>query len=369
VTRELYVGLMSGTSLDGVDAVLADLAGAKPRIVAAAHISFDVPLQRELLALNSSGANEIERAALSGNELARRYAAAVAEVLSRSKTQAADIRAIGCHGQTVRHRPERGYTTQIGNSALLAELTGIRVVADFRSRDVAAGGQGAPLAPAFHAAVFADPAEDRVAINLGGIANLTCLPRSGKTIGFDSGPGNCLLDLWAARHLGKSFDAGGDWAGGGQAIPQMLERMLREPYFQAPPPKSTGRDLFNEAWLHSMMGGNEPGGGEAAQAVQATLLELTARSLADAIARHCPGAGRLIACGGGTKNGVLLRRLAELSAPATLETSDRFGIDPQHVEAAAFAWLAKRALDGQPGNLPSVTGARGPRILGAVYPA
>jgi len=364
VTRELFVGLMSGTSLDGVDAVLADLAGAKPRLIADAHIAFDAPLQRELLALNSTGANEIERAALAGNELARRYASAVAGILSKSKTQAAEVRAIGCHGQTVRHRPDLGYTSQIGNAALLAELTGIRVVADFRSRDVAAGGQGAPLAPALHAAVFADPAEDRVAINLGGIANLTFLPRKGGAIGFDSGPGNCLLDLWAARHLGKQFDAGGSWAAGGQVIPEMLERMLREPYFVAPPPKSTGRDLFNDAWLRSMLKG-----GEEAQAVQATLLELTARSLADAITGHCAGVRRLIVCGGGAKNGVLLRRLAGLSAPAILETSDRHGIDPQLVEAAAFAWLAKQTLDGGQGNLPSVTGARGPRVLGAVYPA
>jgi anhydro-N-acetylmuramic acid kinase len=364
VTRELYVGLMSGTSLDGVDAVLADLASAKPRLIADAYVPFDDRLQRELLALNSSGENEIERAALAGNELARRYAAAVAEVLAASKTPSAGIRAVGCHGQTVRHRPERGYTSQIGNAALLAELTGIRVVADFRSRDVAAGGQGAPLAPAFHAAVFGDPAEKRVAINLGGIANLTCLPGSGEITGFDSGPGNCLLDLWAARHLGKKFDAGGSWAAGGRGIPELLDRMLQEPYFAAPPPKSTGRDLFNEAWLRSMLrSGEEP------QAVQATLLELTARSLANAIATHCAGARRLIACGGGTKNGALLRRLAELAAPAVLETSDRHGIDPRLVEAMAFAWLARQTLEGLPGNLPSVTGARGARVLGTVYPA
>jgi anhydro-N-acetylmuramic acid kinase len=364
VTRELYVGLMSGTSLDGVDAVLADFAGAKPRLMADAYVPFDSPLQRELLALNSPGANEIERAALAGNELAKHYASAVAAVLAGSKTPAADTRAIGCHGQTVRHRPERGYTTQIGNAALLAELTGIRVVADFRSRDVAAGGQGAPLAPAFHAAVFADAAEDRAVINLGGIANLTWLPRGGQTIGFDSGPGNCLLDLWIAQHLGRKFDADGSWASGGRIIPELLERMLREPYFASPPPKSTGRDLFDATWIRSMLkGGEEP------QAVQATLLELTARSLAGAIAGHCPGARRLIVCGGGTKNGALLRRLAELSAPAALETSERHGIDPQLIEAAAFAWLAKQALDERPGNLPSVTGARGPRALGTVYPA
>ena len=361
--RELYVGLMSGTSLDGVDAVLADLAGPRPKLIADAHIPFDEPLRSELLGLNSRGEDEIERAALAGNALAARYAAAVAEVLARSKTPAAEIRAVGCHGQTVRHRPDRGYTIQIGNSALLAELTGIRVVADFRSRDVAAGGQGAPLAPAFHAAVFSDPTEDRVAVNLGGIANLTFLPRGGAVTGFDSGPGNCLLDLWAARHLGKPHDHGGAGAAAGQAIPALLERMLREPYFSAPPPKSTGRDLFNEGWLRDRLEG-----GEGAQAVQATLLELTARSVADALSRHCPGAQRLIICGGGAKNDALMRRLAELVSPAALEPSDRHGIEPQLVEATAFAWLAKQALEGRPGNLPSVTGARGPRELGAVYP-
>ena len=367
MSAENYIGLMSGTSLDGVDAVLADLAGAKPRLIADAHVSFDAPLRRELLALNAPGDNELERAALAGNELAKCYAAAVAAVLAGSKTPAAAVRAIGCHGQTVRHRPERGYTTQIGNPALLAELTGIRVVADFRGRDVAAGGQGAPLVPAFHAAVFADAAEDRVALNLGGIANLSFLPRDGgaaNVTGFDSGPGNCLLDLWAAQHLGLAHDADGGWAAAGKAIPALLERLLQEPYFAAPPPKSTGRDLFSEAWLLGMLRG-----GEDPQAVQATLLEFTARSVADAVARHCRGARRVIVCGGGAKNGALMRRLAQLVAPASLETSDRHGIDPQLVEAAAFAWLAKRALEGLPGNLPAVTGARGARVLGAVYPA
>ena len=359
-----YVGLMSGTSLDGVDAVLADFESGKPRLIADAYLAFDAALRLELLALNSPGENEIDRAARVGNELARNYAAAVSAVLAGSKTPASSVRAIGCHGQTIRHRPERGYTTQIGNAALLAELTGIRVVADFRSREVAAGGQGAPLAPAFHAALFADPAEDRVTINLGGIANLTFLNSDGNVSGFDSGPGNCLLDLWASRHLGTPHDAGGSWAAGGQAIAGLLERMLQEPYFAAAPPKSTGRDLFNENWLRGKLRG-----GEDPQAVQATLLELTARSLANALARHGAGARRIIVCGGGAKNDALMRRLAELAAPAALETSDRHGIDPQLVEAAAFAWLAKRALEGQAGNLPSVTGARGARVLGAIYPA
>lgn len=363
MSREIFVGLMSGTSLDGVDAVLVDLTGARPRLLARASHAFDAALRRELLALNAPGTNEIERAALAGNELAKKYAAAVTEVLAESKTAAARVRAIGCHGQTVRHRPERGYTTQIGNAALLAELTAIRVVADFRGRDVAAGGQGAPLAPAFHAAMFADAAEDRVVINLGGIANLTFLPRHGEVTGFDSGPGNCLLDLWVSRHLGKPHDAHGNWAAAGRPIPELLQRMLRDPYFAAAPPKSTGRDHFNDRWLQKKLKGDED-----PQAVQATLLELTARSLANAIARHCAAARRLIVCGGGTRNDALMRRLAGLAAPAVLETSDRYGIDPQLVEAAAFAWLAKQTLDGVAGNLPSVTGARAARVLGAIYP-
>jgi anhydro-N-acetylmuramic acid kinase len=364
VTREIFVGLMSGTSLDGVDAVLADFGSARPNLLASASVAFDAPLRRELLALNTPGADEIDRSARAGNELAGIYAAAVAEVLARSNIPKTEVRAVGCHGQTVRHRPETGYTTQIGNAALLAEITGLRVVADFRGRDVAAGGQGAPLVPAFHAAMFASAGEDRVAINLGGIANLSFLPRRGGVTGFDSGPGNCLLDTWAATHLGKPHDEAGSWAAGGKPIPGLLERMLREPYFAAPPPKSTGRDLFNEAWLLGHLRG-----GENAQDVQATLLELTACSLAGAISRHCQGARRWIACGGGAKNSALMRRLAELAAPAALETSDAHGIDPQLVEATAFAWLAKQALEGKPGNLPSVTGARAARVLGAIYPA
>ena len=370
---ELYVGLMSGTSLDGADAVLVDLSGAQPRILASAHEPFDAALRAELLALNAPGVNEIERAALAGNLLVQRYADAVQALLSRSgKSRAllsrsgklpSTVRAIGCHGQTVRHHPERGYTVQIGNPALLAELCGTRVVADFRSRDVAAGGQGAPLAPAFHAAVFASRDESRAALNLGGIANLSWLPRSGRVTGFDCGPGNCLLDLWAALHLRKPHDKGGRWAAGGKAVPALLERMLAEPFFALSPPKSTGRDLFNEAWLDRMLEGNED-----ARSVQATLLELTARTIANAIRGRCRGARRVIACGGGVKNGALMRRLGELLAPAALETSVRYGLDPQLVEATAFAWLAKQALEGKPGNLAAVTGARGARVLGAVYP-
>jgi len=350
---------MSGTSLDGVDAVLADLAAPGPRVLASAHQPFDAALRARLHALGFPGEDELERAALLGNELARRYASAIAELLLMSGKQAAEVRAAGCHGQTVRHRPERGYTLQIGNAALLAELSGVAVVADFRSRDVAAGGQGAPLVPAFHAAVFGDRSENRVVVNIGGIANVTRLPPAGPVSGFDCGPGNCLLDLWAQKHLGKPLDADGAWAAGGVVAPQLLQRLLQEPFIARLPPKSTGRELFNESWLSTRLRGEEP------RAVQATLLEFTARCVADA----CRGAGRVIVCGGGASNGALLRRLAALLAPAALESSDRHGIPAALVEALAFAWLAKQAIDGVPAGMPGVTGARGPRILGAVYPA
>jgi anhydro-N-acetylmuramic acid kinase len=267
------------------------------------------------------------------------------------------VRAIGCHGQTVRHRPDRGYTLQIGNAALLAELSDIAVVADFRSRDIAAGGQGAPLAPAFHATLFRHRSENRAVVNLGGIANVTRLPIEGTVVGFDCGPGNCLLDLWAARHLGRPYDDDGNWAAGGSAAPVLLERLRDEPFLRAPPPKSTGRDLFNEAWLAARLRGEAP------RDVQATLLELTAGCVADA----CTGAARVIACGGGTKNGALMRRIAALLG-VPVESSALHGLDPMLVEAAAFAWLAERTMNGAPGNLAEVTGARGPRVLGAVYP-
>ncbi|MGD9951702.1 MAG: anhydro-N-acetylmuramic acid kinase [Burkholderiales bacterium] len=359
----LYAGLMSGTSLDGVDAILLELGGARPIGRAHAYEPFDAELRTELLALNTRGTDELERAAACGNRLAHRYAVAIEALLARAVVQRHEVRAIGCHGQTVRHRPEAGYTLQIGNAARLAELSGITVVADFRSRDVAAGGQGAPLAPAFHAVMFGG-AEHRAVLNLGGMANLTWLPAGGEVRGFDTGPGNCLMDLWAQIHLQQPLDRDGAWAARGKVDADLLEALLAEPYFAQSPPKSTGRDLFNEAWLRRRLpGGVEP------QAVQATLLELTARTIERALRAHCPGARRLIACGGGVRNASLMARLRALLAPLPVETSEPHGLDPAWVEAAAFAWLAREALEGRPGNLPAVTGARGPRILGAIYPA
>jgi len=362
VSAELFAGLMSGTSLDGVDAVLVDFSHDRPRLAGHVHREFDAPLRAELLALQRRGEDELHRAAQCANSLSHRYAEAIHGLVTQASLQARELRAIGCHGQTVRHRPEAGYTLQLCNPALLAELTGARVVADFRSRDVAAGGQGAPLAPAFHAVVFHSHEEDRAVLNLGGIANLTGLPAQGMVSGFDTGPGNCLLDLWAQRHLGRPMDEDGAWAAGAAPDAGFLQAMLQEPYFRLPPPKSTGRDLFSEAWLLEHAGRVAD-----ARVVQATLLELTVRSVAEALRAHCPTARRLIACGGGVRNRQMMARLSAALAPLPLESSEQHGIDPTLVEAAAFAWLARQALAGAPGNLPSVTGARGPRVLGAIY--
>ncbi|MDH4096427.1 MAG: anhydro-N-acetylmuramic acid kinase [Betaproteobacteria bacterium] len=363
MSAELFAGLMSGTSFDGVDAVLVDFAQPRPRVAAHAYRPFEAALRAELHALQDGTTGELHRAALCANRLAGVYAQAVGALLAAASIDAATLRAIGCHGQTVRHRPEAGYTMQLGNAALLAELTGACVVADFRSRDVAAGGQGAPLAPAFHGTMLRAPGEDRAVLNLGGIANLTWLPAQGELKGFDCGPGNCLLDLWAQRHLHLPMDEDGTWAAGAAADAGLLDAMLAEPYFALPPPKSTGRDLFNESWLKAhAVSRLEP------RVVQATLLELTAQSVFRALRTHCPRARRLIVCGGGVRNTALMARLRDLLAPVPVDSSAAHGIDPGLVEAAAFAWLARQTLAAQPGNLPAVTGARGPRVLGAIFP-
>ncbi|MDX1375306.1 MAG: anhydro-N-acetylmuramic acid kinase [Burkholderiales bacterium] len=360
----LFVGLMSGTSLDGVDAVLAEIDAHGTRVRAHARLAFPDALRTELLALCAPDGNEIDRAGDAGNRLARLYAEAARATLVSAAVEARAVRAIGCHGQTVRHRPERGYTVQIGNPALLAELTGIAVVADFRSRDIAAGGQGAPLVPAFHASVFGSTDEERAVLNLGGIANATLLARDGSVRGFDTGPGNCLLDLWIQHTLGQRFDAGGAWARGAQPDAQLLERLLDDPFFAQLPPKSSGRELFNHAWLERRLAGSVP-----PQVVQATLLELTALSASRAILAHAPSTERVIVCGGGARNEALRDRLSALLAPRPVEASDARGLGAEQVEAAAFAWLAYCALTGKPAGLPSVTGAKAPRVLGAIYPA
>lgn len=365
-TADLFIGLMSGTSLDGVDAVLANFSGHAPRLLAHVHRGFEAQLRADLLALTRSGPDEIERCGLAAQGLAHAYARAVADLLDQARMPGASVGAIGAHGQTIRHCPERGFTVQLNAPALLAELSGISVVADFRSRDLAAGGQGAPLVPAFHAAVFS-AATPRAVVNIGGISNISALPgaEGGPVRGFDCGPGNLLLDAWAQRHLGRAFDQDGAWATTGQVDDALLEQLLAEPFFLAPPPKSTGRELFDLDWLLKRIGARKLSAAD----VQATLVALTAAGIADAIERWCPGSSEVLVCGGGAYNRALMAELTRRSTGRQVMSTASLGLAPEHVEALAFAWLAHAQVRGVPGNLPEVTGARGPRVLGAYYPA
>jgi anhydro-N-acetylmuramic acid kinase len=353
---------MSGTSLDGIDAVLVDLSQPKPLQLAKYYQPYDDKLKQSLLQLHLPSHNELHLAQFIGNQLARMYAATVTPLLAQVNATNMEIKAIGCHGQTIRHCPENGYTVQIGNAALLAELTNITVVSDFRSRDIAAGGQGAPLVPAFHDHMLRHPDIHRVIVNIGGISNLTNLPPLGTTTGFDCGPGNLLMDAWIMQHLGKSYDDNGTWAASGRVLPSLLDKMLSEPFFAMSPPKSCGRDLFNISWLLNKLQGNE-----IAEDVQTTLLELTCRSIALAIKNQCLGTKEIYLCGGGAHNQTLCNRLAVLVPDCIVKNTDTLGVDGDYLEALAFAWLAQQTLHGKPGNLTQVTGAKHPCILGAVY--
>jgi len=360
----LYIGLMSGTSLDGVDAVLAAPRGKQLHLKAALYRPFSPRLRGCLLALQAPGPDELRRAAIAANQLTRAYAAAVRSLLSRARIAPGGIAAVGCHGQTVRHQPGAGYTLQLVNGALLAELTGIDVVCDFRGRDIAAGGEGAPLVPAFHSAAFRARRRSRAVVNIGGIANLTSLTAHGPVTGFDCGPGNCLLDAWIGTRRHRQYDRGGAWAARGRVLPRLLEKLMADPYFRRRPPKSTGRETFNLAWLQRRLTRNLRG-----EDVQATLLELTARTIAGAVQNYCADAREVLVCGGGARNRVLVARIAALLPGRRVALTDKAGIAARHVEALAFAWLARECLRRKPGNLPGVTGARGPRVLGAIYPA
>ncbi len=367
----LYIGLMSGTSLDGADGVLVDFAEPGLKVLAHRYSSFTPELASELLALNTPGSNELHRAALAGNALARVYAEVVDALLDAGGLPREQVLAIGAHGQTVRHRPQEfdgtGYTLQLNNPALLAELSGIDVVADLRSRDVAAGGQGAPLVPAFHRAVFGHPGEAAGVLNVGGISNLTALQVDGSTTGFDCGPGNALMDHWCVTHTGRAFDDGGDWAASGQVIEALLQDMLTDPYFALAAPKSTGRDRFHPDWLRAKLQG-APSSASAAD-VQATLAELTAACCATDFRHYAAGARELLVCGGGAFNRHLMRRLAARLPGVTVRPTDERGLPAMQVEACAFAWLARAFCTREPASLASVTGARGARVLGALYPA
>ena len=364
---ELYIGLMSGTSLDGIDGVLADFSGSHCVVTHHASAPFAPELRAELMALNTSGTDELHRAALAGNALSRAYAQIVQTLLKRSGQPASSIRAIGAHGQTVRHRPQEfdgtGYTLQLGNPALLAERTGITVVADFRSRDVAAGGQGAPLVPAFHQGVFGRAGETVLVLNIGGISNLSVLGADSSVLGFDCGPGNALMDHWVHLHQGQDFDANGAWAAQGQVIPALLQSLLAEPFLHQTPPKSTGRDLFNPTWLQQHLQTEF-----AAVDVQATLCEFTAMAIANDLKLHAADAKQLWVCGGGALNGHLMSRLKVHAPSVQVGSTEAHGLPPLQVEAAAFAWLAAKTMKRETGSLESVTGARGARVLGAIYP-
>ena len=369
---ELYVGLISGTSTDGVDAALVDFEGSRPRLIKALNHPYPAELRARVERLiTPQWRGTLTEVGQVHAALGRVFADAVLRILKEADATPAAVAAIGSHGQTVCHAPqgEDRFTLQLGDPNRIATFTGITTVADFRGKDMALGGQGAPLVPAFHATLLHSSTEDRVVVNLGGIANLTLLPadQDRPALGFDTGPANTLMDGWIGRHKHQDFDRNGSWASSGRPDTALLERLLAEPYFALPAPKSTGRELFNQAWLdgHLLAHGQHI----APQDVQATLLELTARSIATAVESCELPPGRLIACGGGTHNAALMDRLGELLAPCPVQTTDEFGIPADWMEAMAFAWLARQTLTKRPGNLPSATGAQRAAVLGAIYAA
>jgi anhydro-N-acetylmuramic acid kinase len=355
---------MSGTSLDGADAALVDFSSGAPRTLAFATVPFSDDLRERILALSSVGTDPLELSGTVSTELADLYGRAVEAVLAGGGVNKDAVTAVGCHGQTVRHRPDLGFTIQLNDPARLAELCGIDVVADFRRRDMAAGGQGAPLVPAFHEAVFRDSLRSRAVVNIGGISNVTWLPARGKTVGFDCGPGNVLLDGWARKHIGARFDEDGKWASAGRTDTALLNRLLDEPFLRAMPPKSTGRELFRLEWLQERL----PADYRTAD-VQSTLTDFTAHSIVGAIDRFCPATDEIYLAGGGARNGALVSRIRALTGNRPVAPTDKLGVPTAHVESMAFAWLAMKCVNREAVDLTAVTGASSPRILGAIYAA
>ncbi len=369
----LYIGLMSGTSADGIDAALVafpegDADGPRCQLLAGHTHPWEPSLRAALVALGEGGnSGSLDELGDLDARVGIAFAEAAQALLRQHGIAAAQVRAIGSHGQTVRHRPQAtpAFTWQMGDANRIAELTGITTVADFRRRDVAAGGQGAPLMPAFHVAMLGSADEDRAVLNLGGIGNLTLIPHAGEVRGFDTGPANALMDSWCQRHTGQPFDADGAFAAGGQARPELLAQWLADPWFRLPPPKSTGREQFHLEWALAA----PAAAGTSAADLQATLLALTVETVAQALLTHQPGTARVLVCGGGVRNPVLMAALAARLPQVGVESSHAHGLDPDYMEAMGFAWLAAQTLSARPGNLPSVSGARGPRILGAIHPA
>ncbi len=374
MSRELYIGLMSGTSADGLDAALVAFDGEEYELVDKLESSLPADTKQQVTELALSGHDEINRIAQLDISLAECFANACLEIIARQQLKPADIHAIGSHGQMIRHIPAHtqrpGYTLQIGDPSRIAEITGITTVADFRRRDIAAGGQGAPLAPAFHQAAFQDSASARFIVNVGGMSNVSYLPASatqndlGEVIGFDTGPGNVLMDGWISTHRQQAYDKDGLWAEGGTVSERLLSNLMGHPFLQQQPPKSTGREAFNLDWLDQQLNGFslDP------QDVQASLLSFTAQTIAEQLLKF-EDTAELYLCGGGAHNKALVNRLCQLLPDFTINNTSKLGIDPDWVEAITFAWLARQCIHGLPGNLPSVTGAAGPRILGAIYPA
>lgn len=366
--NEFLIGLMSGTSADGIDAALVDFTPA-PQLHSSHFLAYTPDLRERILqvAAASYSSDPVDAMGTLDRELGEWFARAAEELMQKAGIDASRVRAIGSHGQTVRHRPggRHPFTLQIADPNLIAARSGITVVADFRRRDMAYGGQGAPLVPAFHRAVFASPHESRAVVNIGGIANVTVLPEGGQRVtGFDTGPGNVLLDIWSSMNLNAPHDDGGEYAASGHLDPELLHVLLADAYFAAPPPKSTGREHFNAVWLERQVHNARL----AAADVMATLVELTAQTIHDAIARHASGTARVLVCGGGTHNRHLMQRLRFLFGNVPVESTEKYGIHPDWVEAMAFAWLARETLSGRPGNLPDVTGASQASVLGAIYP-
>lgn len=367
---DYYIGLMSGTSLDAVDAALVDFSNNTPTLVRAINHPLSADLRAAIQTLCTPGDNEIEQLGRVDIQLATTFADAVKQLLKDSELNAEQVRAIGSHGQTIRHRPNDHFTLQIGDPNTIAELTGITTIADFRRRDMAAGGQGAPLAPAFHAAMFNSSSQARVILNIGGMANVTLLPATSASgddsvIGFDTGPGNALMDAWVQRHQQQAYDHEGQWAASGTVNAQLLDTFLQDDFFSRKPPKSTGREHFNVTWLERQL--SRFGQTIDPADVQATLSELTASSVQQAVARFEPQ--EIVVCGGGARNIDLMQRLRRKFSAGKVSSSDDFGLSAEWVEAVAFAWLARESLAQRPGNLPAVTGARRPVVLGGIYPA
>jgi anhydro-N-acetylmuramic acid kinase len=363
---ESYIGLMSGTSMDGIDAVLVQFSDSSVNIIATHEYPYADTLRHALLnAVATPPDQPVDNIGALDRQVGEHFRDAALALIAECGVPATDIRAVGSHGQTIRHQPDaiKPYSLQIGNPTIIADGTGITTVADFRSADIAAGGQGAPLVPPFHDWLFGGADRDRVILNIGGIANVTILRADGApVIGFDTGPGNTLLDRWIHRHRKRPFDRNGAWAASGSCIGELLEELLSFGYFRLEPPKSTGLEDFNLDWLLQYdIAAYAPAD------VQATLSELTARSIAEAVQHHAPGAAELFVCGGGAYNADLLRRLGR-NLPETLigSTAD-VGLDPEWVEAVAFAWLAMRAINNETGNLPSVTGAGHKVVLGTIH--